>query len=166
MRIFVEAFIFGKFERGKCMQMKNHPIESTETASTNLIDLMSEKHLSLRRSVADLDGEVLNRTETHILAIVEQQGRLSISDIGRAVSLSRQGTHKSVLGLIERGYLTEIEDPGNRRDRRVFLTDQGKKACEDQLAIKEELERRITEKIGAENVQHLKHLLLQEWLDR
>ncbi len=133
--------------------------------SVNLVDLMSEKHLFLRRKVGELDGEELNRTETHILAVVEQNGSLSISDIGRAVSLTRQGTHKSVLGLIERGYLTETEHPDNRRDRRVMLTNRGQKACDGQLAIKRELERRAAEKLGAENVEWLKRLLLEEWLE-
>lgn len=135
------------------------------STSVNLVDLMSEKHLFLRRKVGELDGEELNRTETHILAVVEQNGSLSISDIGRAVSLTRQGTHKSVLGLIERGYLAESEQSDNRRDRRVTLTDQGQQACDDQLAIKRELERRAAEKLGAENVEWLKRLLLEEWLE-
>ncbi len=135
------------------------------STSVNLVDLMSEKHLFLRRKVGELDGEELNRTETHILAVVEQNGSLSISDIGRAVSLTRQGTHKSVLGLIERGYLAESEHPDNRRDRRVILTDRGQQACDDQLAIKRELERRAAEKLGAENVEWLKRLLLEEWLE-
>ncbi|GEM_PF-3504050 len=135
------------------------------STSVNLVDLMSEKHLFLRRKVGELDGEELNRTETHILAVVEQNGSLSISDIGRAVSLTRQGTHKSVLGLIERGYLSESEHPDNRRDRRVTLTDQGQQACDNQLAIKRELERRVAEKLGAENVERLKKLLMENWLE-
>jgi len=134
------------------------------STSTNLIDLMSDKHLFLRRKVAELDGEELNRTETHILAVIEAAAKISISEIGRAVSLTRQGTHKSVLGLIERGYLEESRDADNRRDRYVRLTDKGLQACDSQLAIKRELERRIAEKLGEENAELLKRLLAEDWI--
>ncbi|NGZ74731.1 MarR family winged helix-turn-helix transcriptional regulator [Saccharibacillus alkalitolerans] len=135
------------------------------TNAANLIDLMSEKHLELRRKVAEMDGEVLNRTETHILVVVEAAGRISISEIGRAVSLTRQGTHKSVQGLLEGGYLEESEDSPSRRERCMRLTERGQKACDKQLAIKGKLEKRIELKLGAEQVRLLKRLLEEEWTD-
>lgn len=137
----------------------------TEASSATLIDLMSDKHLFLRKKVAELDGEELNRTETHILAVVETAVKVSISEIGRAVNLTRQGTHKSVLGLIERGYLEESQDADNRRDRYVRLTSKGQQACDRQLTVKQELERRIAEKLGLEQAKLLKQLLLEDWLE-
>jgi len=139
-------------------------VNVTDPTSTNLIDLMSDKHLFLRRKVAELDGEELNRTETHILAVIEAAAKISISEIGRAIGLTRQGTHKSVLSLIERGYLEESRDADNRRDRYVRLTDKGRQACDSQLAIKRELEGRIAEKLGEENAELLKRLLAEDWI--
>ncbi|WP_051507177.1 MarR family winged helix-turn-helix transcriptional regulator [Saccharibacillus sacchari] len=135
-----------------------------KASSTTLIDLMSDKHLFLRKKVAELDGEELNRTETHILAVVETAVKVSISEIGRAVNLTRQGTHKSVLGLIERGYLEESQDTANRRDRYVRLTSKGQQACDRQLAVKRELELEIAQKLGQEHVEWLKRLLVEEWI--
>ncbi|MEJ8305247.1 MarR family winged helix-turn-helix transcriptional regulator [Saccharibacillus sacchari] len=136
----------------------------TEASSATLIDLMSDKHLFLRKKVAELDGEGLNRTETHILAVVEKAVKVSISEIGRAVNLTRQGTHKSVLGLIERGYLEESQDSDNRRDRYVRLTSKGGQTCNRQLAVKRELELEIAEKLGQEHVEWLKRLLAEDWI--
>lgn len=140
-------------------------MDKNEASSANLIDLMSDKHLFLRKKVAELDGEELNRTETHILSVVEIAVKVSISEIGRAVHLTRQGTHKSVLGLIERGYLEESQDAGNRRDRYVRLTAKGQQACDNQLGIKRELESRITKKLGPGHAALLKQLLLEDWLE-
>ncbi|MFD2880669.1 hypothetical protein ACFTAO_39580 [Paenibacillus rhizoplanae] len=41
-----------------------------------------------------MSSEPLNKTETHILAMLEQHGVLSISEISRLISISRQGTQK------------------------------------------------------------------------
>lgn len=36
----------------------------------NLIDLLSEKHLALRKIVTDKDPDQINKTESHILAVL------------------------------------------------------------------------------------------------
>lgn len=71
----------------------------------NLVDMISEKHKVLRDKVNEMSGEPLNKTETHILAMLEQHGVLSISEISRLISISRQGTQKTINNLLAEGYV-------------------------------------------------------------
>lgn len=130
----------------------------------NLIDLISEKHLQLRDKVSELSVDDVNKTESHILAVLEREARLTISEISKIIHISRQGTHKCVQGLLAKQYVTILPIEGNLRDKHVMLTEKGKQCCHDLLKIKQELENQIVEKLGNEQVEALKILLQRNWL--
>ncbi|CAH1058126.1 MarR family winged helix-turn-helix transcriptional regulator [Paenibacillus pseudetheri] len=130
----------------------------------NLIDLLSEKHLVLRKIVTDPDPDQINKTESHILAVLEAHQMLSISEISRIINISRQGTHKSIQGLLSRNYVEAVEVEGNQRDKNIILTQKGIECNQRMMITKIELEQRIANKLGAANVELLKSLLKEEWL--
>jgi DNA-binding MarR family transcriptional regulator len=130
----------------------------------NLIDLLSEKHLVLRKTVTDQDPDQINKTESHILAVLEAHQMLSISEISRIINISRQGTHKSIQGLLSRNYVEAVEVEGNQRDKNIILTQKGIECNQRMMITKIELEQRIANKLGAANVELLKSLLKEVWL--
>ncbi|MEK5253764.1 helix-turn-helix domain-containing protein [Paenibacillus sp. FSL F4-0125] len=138
--------------------MENHLQEM------NLIDLLSEKHLVLRKIVTDQDPDQINKTESHILAVLEAHQMLSISEISRIINISRQGTHKSIQGLLSRNYVEAVEVEGNQRDKNITLTQKGIACNQRMMVTKIELEQKISNKLGVANVELLKALLKEEWL--
>lgn len=130
----------------------------------NLIDLLSEKHLVLRKIVTDQDPDQINKTESHILAVLEAHQMLSISEISRIINISRQGTHKSIQGLLSRNYVEAVEVEGNQRDKNIILTQKGFACNQRMMVTKIGLEQKISNKLGAANVELLKALLKEEWL--
>lgn len=131
----------------------------------NLIDLLSEKHLALRKKVTDQDQNHLNKTETHILAVLEEHSMLSISEISRLINISRQGTHKSIKGLLDHSYVEMVDVKDNQRDRYIALTDKGIECNRNLLDIKKRMEGQILHKLGEQKVKIIKELLKEEWLD-
>lgn len=133
---------------------------------SNVIDLISEKHAELRSYLQRLDTEQLNKSETHIIAILSDGSSLSISEIGRMIGISRQGTHKSVQQLLSGGYLIQSTIENNQRDKYVTLSNQGYAYHAKQEKIKQEIETRIIEYLGKEQVEILKKLLQQDWVSK
>ncbi|MNW31254.1 MarR family protein [compost metagenome] len=131
----------------------------------NLIDLISEKHLALRKAVGELDGNRLNKTETHILSILERQEPMSISEIGRRIHISRQGTHKSIQGLLAQNMITTTDTKENQRDRNVTITQKGRDYNRQLLEMKLELEQQIVLRLGEEKIAAIKSILNEEWLE-
>lgn len=132
-------------------------------SSINLIDLISDKHTVLRKRVGELDGNRLNKTETHILVILEAQEHMTISEISRHIHISRQGTHKCVQGLLAQ----ELIAPDNNAasDHYFVITPKGRQHNAELLKIKLELEKRIIERLGQDTIDEIKSLFLREWLD-
>ncbi|WP_028591018.1 MarR family winged helix-turn-helix transcriptional regulator [Paenibacillus massiliensis] len=131
----------------------------------NLIDLISEKHLALRRAVGELDGNRLNKTETHILSILERHEPMSISEISRRIHISRQGTHKSIQGLLAQDMIATTDTKANQRDRNVTITQKGRDYNHQLLAFKLELEQQIVLRLGEAKISAIKSILSEEWLD-
>ncbi|GGG10885.1 hypothetical protein GCM10010912_64130 [Paenibacillus albidus] len=131
----------------------------------NLIDLLSEKHLFLRQKVTELSPGQINKTESHILAVLEAHKMLSISEISRIINISRQGTHKSIQGLLSRGYIEGVDVANNQRDKHLVLTPKGIECNRKMLIVKRQLEQQIADKLGPERVELIKALLKEDWLE-
>lgn len=129
-----------------------------------LIDLISEKHMELRKKLHETSGHPLNKSEAHILAVLEAHGAMSISQIGRLVGMTRQGAHKYMMGLQTAGLVALATADGNARDRRMELTPQGRKSVQLLEETKQRLEEEITRRLGEEETQRLLDLLRGKWL--
>ncbi len=131
-------------------------------STLSLIDLISERHKELRNKLndkwKDLSNEELSSSETYILAIVEK-GEFTMAEIARRIGISRQGVHKIIKGLIERGYVEFKEKPDNKRDKSVVLTQHGEKCCREINKIKIEIEKEIEDNIGDEDKEELRRIL-------
>ncbi|MBT2293338.1 winged helix-turn-helix transcriptional regulator [Paenibacillus albidus] len=131
----------------------------------NLIDLLSEKHLFLRQKVTELSPGQINKTESHIMAVLEAHKMLSISEISRIINISRQGTHKSIQGLLSRGYIEGVDVANNQRDKHLVLTPKGIESNRKMLIVKRQLEQQIADKLGPERIELVKALLKEDWLE-
>lgn len=132
----------------------------------NLIDLISEKHARLRKIVRDTwqeqgEDEVTD-TETYMLAIIERE-KTTVAKAARIIGISRQGAHKCVKSLIDRGYVLIENNETNSRDKVLILTEKGNRFCKESLMIKLKLEEDIKESIGDDSFKLLKKCLNENW---
>jgi DNA-binding MarR family transcriptional regulator len=77
--------------------------------------------------------------------------KLTESDIARAFSVTRQAVHAAVERLIAFGVLERRAIPGNRRDKRLALTERGILACGVVNEQVQAVETECAEILGAEN---------------
>jgi DNA-binding MarR family transcriptional regulator len=83
----------------------------------------------MERSVADI-GAVLQEAELSMpqlaaLHALHAQGSHSVSSLGRHLRLSLAATSHLVERLVARGLVTRTEDPTDRRQKRVALSQEG-----------------------------------------
>ena len=128
---------------------------------TNLIDLISDTHLTLRKELDSRwfseKGDGITRAEGHLMNRLFHE-ELSISAAARLMNMSRQAVHKCSVELIEKGFLIQKEG-ASKREKILVLTGKGKAFCRDNLAMKIQLEEDVTVRIGTEKVRLLKELL-------
>lgn len=130
----------------------------------NIIDLISEKHIILRREVedrwAESEKEAISHTEALFLAKINM-GKISIAEVARQANISRQAMFKCAKKLEVRGYLKFVKSESN--NKYTELTDKGKDYCKKSKELKENLEKEISDAIGKEKVEILKELLNKSW---
>ena len=132
----------------------------------NIIDLISEKHIILRREVEDrwkdIDEEEISHTEALLLAKINM-GRIALAEVARQANISRQAMYKCAKKLEERGYLKFVADESN--NKYTELTEKGIEYCEKSIALKEKIEEEISKVIGVDNLKLIKDLLNKEWIE-
>lgn len=131
----------------------------------NLIDLISEKHISLRREVeerwSESGEEEITHTEAMLLAKINM-GKISIAEVARQANISRQAMHKCAKKLEDRGYLKFISNENNQTY--TILTEKGVLYCEKSNELKEKIEKEIEYILGEENIKIIKKILEKKWI--
>ena len=131
----------------------------------NIIDLISEKHISLRREVEERwsksGDEEITHTEAMLLAKINM-GKISIAEVARQANISRQAMHKCAKKLENRGYLKFISNENNQTY--TILTEKGVSYCEKSNELKERIEKEIEDILGKENIKIIKNMLEKKWI--
>jgi DNA-binding MarR family transcriptional regulator len=71
----------------------------------------------------------LNRTDLRCLAVMAEQGPVSVGDIGKAIGLTR-GATTTALDRVERaGYARRVRHPSDRRGVLIEMTDKARTAA-------------------------------------
>lgn len=102
----------------------------------------------MRHSTRDIGCLIRNKdlSMPQIASLMQLRrcGMASISEISDYLNLSLAATSQLVERLVTAGYVTRTEDPGDRRLKRVMLTDEGR-AMVDQVKQTriEEVSRRL-----------------------
>jgi DNA-binding MarR family transcriptional regulator len=144
----------------------NRMISNSELQNLDLIDLLSERHNLVRRIAEKTwnhQSEIyISNSEWYIMARIYKK-RPAISYVTKNVEISRQAIHKFIKNLSAKG-LVEIQNvENNKKEKCIQLTALGEECYEKNEALKAQLENKIAENIGIEQVGILKDLLKLDW---
>jgi DNA-binding MarR family transcriptional regulator len=139
---------------------------STEYQNLDLVDLLGERHFQLRslteRLWNDSNDIYISNSEWFIMARIYKK-QPTIAYVSKHVDISRQATHKFVKSLESKG-LVEIKNAeNNRKEKCLYLTKLGEQCYEKNEDLKANLEKKLADKIGTENISLLKDILKIDW---
>ncbi|WP_246278386.1 MarR family winged helix-turn-helix transcriptional regulator [Phytohabitans rumicis] len=111
--------------------------------------LVRHAWLSMRGVVAEaLAGHGLSAAQYGSLLLLQQEPGMTVADVGRKVSSTRQSANEMLAGLERAGLLERRAHPRDRRAQQVFLTEAGRarlrEAIPDVQAVEGELEAGFT----------------------
>lgn len=86
-------------------------------------------------------------------------GADSASELGRAMSVTKQAAAKTIATLEERRYLVREPDPADRRRVRLRVTDHGHQLLRDGEAVFDRLRQQWEKQVGADAVAALEATL-------
>lgn len=132
----------------------------------DLVDILSERHFLLRSITEKLWNDrsniYISNSEWFIMARIYKK-QPTIAYVSKHVDISRQATHKFIKSLEVKG-LVEIHNvENNKKEKGLRLTELGEECYEKNEALKATLEKKITDKIGVENLSLLKQILKLDW---
>ncbi|WP_087975154.1 winged helix DNA-binding protein [Oceanobacillus rekensis] len=137
-----------------------------ELKNLDLIDVLSERHLQLRKITEKLWNDnsdmYLSNSEWFIIARIYKK-QSTIAYVTKHVDISRQATHKFIKSLESKGLIEINNVKNNKKDKCICLTKLGEECYEKNELLKAKLEESIANEIGEEQLQHLKILLQSDW---
>ncbi|GIJ43713.1 MarR family transcriptional regulator [Virgisporangium aliadipatigenens] len=99
------------------------------------------------------------RPSLHYAMSAIDLGAESASELGRALSVSKQAAAKTIAVLVQRGWVAVEDDTADRRRRRLRVTDLGHRVMREGEAIFDDLRKAWAERIGDDELARLEELL-------
>ena len=139
---------------------------NSELHNLDLIDLLSEHHILLRRISEKLWNDssdiYISNSEWFIIARIYQK-QPTISNVSKQVDISRQATHKLIKSLESKGLVVVKNVENNKKDKCIKLTALGEECYEKNESLKATIEKKIADHIGTEQLILLKDILKADW---
>lgn len=88
---------------------------------------------------------------------------LSMSELARRLSVSRQAVHQTVAAAHRRGIIELVEDPLDGRTRKVRFTDKGMKMVRSASQVVRDIERELERRLGSRDLAALRRILSKDW---
>jgi DNA-binding MarR family transcriptional regulator len=132
----------------------------------DLVDLLGERHFQLRSLSEKLWNDsheiYISNSEWFIMARIYKK-QPTIAYVSKHVDISRQATHKFVKSLESKGLVKIKDAENNKKEKCLCLTKLGEECYEENEALKANLEKKLADKIGNENISILKEILKKDW---
>ena len=104
----------------------------------------------------------LTQSEARLLAHMAGKP-MSMSELARRLSISRQAVHKTVAELERRDVLEVKNDPQRGNSKLVIYTAIGIELNSAGVKIIGQIEARIAQRVGAKDLEALKRILALDW---
>lgn len=104
--------------------------------------------------------ENVRKSDAKTFMLISRKPR-SISELAKAMQISRQAAHMSVGRLIELGAVMIDETQTNNRDKVPIITNKGQKIRQGVISDIEQLEDQLVQKIGRKKLEQLRGILLE-----
>ncbi len=149
------------------MHPENSPSISNEDfehlRQTNLGRLIEDVHfffdiqamMYLRQS----NYPMIKSADAHVMRTMRLEGT-RITDMAKQAGISKQAMSKLVAGFIEHGFLVWSNDPIDKRNRIVSVTDEGRELLVCGIAALSRAEKDISDVVGTAGLEQFRQLLL------
>lgn len=139
--------------------MSSDPSHEPEQSTVTLLSLT---HLMLSRQVsegAERAGYSVKASHPAVFGQMSADG-LRLSDLARGANMTPQAMGELVDELEGLGYLVRRPDPTDRRAKLITLTESGRQCVAAGIDTIGDIERRITDVLGARGHRELRTMLL------
>lgn len=129
----------------------------------DLIDMKNEEMKEWIQTNWNEKNDIrLTDSEWFILNLINDE-EILLADLAKNGKITRQGTHKLVKKLEERGLIVTEKPMDNKRSKFVRLTPLGLDCYEANQALRKYLEDNVREAIGHDAFDLLKKTLTADW---
>ena len=126
------------------------------------VTLLSMTHLKLSREVAEgaaRAGHPVKPSHSAVFGQMTAEGS-RLTELARGANMTPQAMGELVDELEGLGYLVRTPDPTDRRAKLIMLTESGRKCVAAGVATIGDIERRITDALGARGHRQLRRMLV------
>jgi DNA-binding MarR family transcriptional regulator len=116
---------------------------------------------ALRAALVDAGFDDVPLNGLYVFGTLDPSGTPTpMGDLVGGLALTKQAGGQMVEVMVLKGYLQRLPDPNDRRKLMVALSERGMAAARVQREARETLDAKLTEAIGVDGIQQMRHGLM------
>jgi DNA-binding MarR family transcriptional regulator len=116
--------------------------------------------VAIYRAVTEGGATDMRPAHSNAMEMLAIQDGLRITEMAAQAGMAPQSMGEIVDDLVSKGYLVRYEDPSDRRAKRIYLTQKGSETARASRIALDEIERRISQVLGADKYQAIRRDLM------
>jgi len=131
----------------------------TEDFSQSLLDGTAHlMRISLQDLMSFMHLKGLSMAQINVLYQLYYRGPCEVLAFTRVLDLSPAGASQLIERMVRQGWVERLDDPADRRVRRVHLTDVGRQLVVESIAVRNEWIARFSARLSSEEKQQVAHV--------
>lgn len=118
---------------------------------------MNVRHVMMR----GLYNKELTMHQMIILRIIKENPKVNLTSLGNRLNLAKSSVSLSINKLVDEGYVLRKEDPNDRRNKYVVLSDAGKKALKETREASKQIFSQLLVDLTEEELIEIQNSLLK-----
>ncbi|MDH5506454.1 MAG: MarR family transcriptional regulator [Anaerolineae bacterium] len=120
------------------------------TETTILLQRLIEIHMrhSMRRIFRHLKEHGLSKSQMSTLLLLHNKGACGVSDISEYLGITAPASSQLLNRLVEDNLIERLEDPVDRRVKRIVLTDHGHGIIQESFCVHQTMLTHLTDKLS------------------
>ena len=127
-----------------------------DDVSTNLEKLMGTfMHRSMHKFISYTKERGLSMSQIGALFAIRRKGAIGVSDIGDELGITAAATSQMLNRLVEENLIERSEDPGDRRVKRIVLTQFGAETLQGSIHARHQWLHRLAVTLNPEEQEQV-----------
>lgn len=129
--------------------------------SGQIQDLLKKITMEVRHvMINEFDSKELTIHQIYIMKIIKKHPRTNLTSLGCHLNLAKSSISLTVNKLVEEGYVLREEDPNDRRNKHIVLSDEGEKVLNEAKNASREIFSNLLTGLKHEELEEIKNNLI------
>lgn len=125
-------------------------------------DLLKAINMKVRHvMIKEFDNRELTIHQIYIMKVIKKNPDINLTSLGNCLNLAKSSISLTINKLVEEGYVLRKEDPNDRRNKYIVLSEEGERVMNESKDMSKKIFNNLLSGLTHEDLEEIKNNLIK-----